>query len=323
MKRYNFLERSLHKIALTSQFMREITFQLEDSVIKKSEYSDNHIFIAGLARSGTTILLNSIYQSNQFASLSYKDMPFPLAPNLWSRLSMHRNITPAIERSHGDGIKISINSPEAFEEIFWKTFENLEERPHELYKRYISLILMKYNKTRYLSKNNQNFKRISLISDAFPNSVILVPFRDPAQQSNSLLSQHLRFIEMAKKHSFTGDYMKLIGHTEFGMHYSPISSKGLIFNNSLDINHWLEQWINSYKDSLERLSSKNNVVFICFERLCSEKRYWDQILTLLKVPNKYSFVFKNPLKKLSVKVNSNLIEKSEFIYKELCSKSVF
>ena len=43
--------------------------------------SDDHVFVSGLARSGTTALLNALYQSGTFASLSYDDMPFILAPN--------------------------------------------------------------------------------------------------------------------------------------------------------------------------------------------------------------------------------------------------
>ena len=41
-----------------------------------------------MARSGSTILLNSIYKTDIFASLTYADMPFVLAPNLWSKISL-------------------------------------------------------------------------------------------------------------------------------------------------------------------------------------------------------------------------------------------
>jgi hypothetical protein len=47
---------------------------------------------------------------------------------------------------------------------------------------------------RYLSKNNNNILRVSTIKKAFPRAIIIVPFRDPLQQSNSLLSQHQRFL---------------------------------------------------------------------------------------------------------------------------------
>ena len=88
MNNYSWLEQKLHKFALSSQFMREVTFDFESTNLPSSSVSDNHIFIAGLARAGTTILLNALYESNNFASLSYADMPFVLAHNLWSKISL-------------------------------------------------------------------------------------------------------------------------------------------------------------------------------------------------------------------------------------------
>ena len=69
MNNYSKLQRFLHRTALSSQFMREIMFDVEQSIFLKKDYNfdDNHVFVAGLARSGTTIFLNAIYQSNQFA----------------------------------------------------------------------------------------------------------------------------------------------------------------------------------------------------------------------------------------------------------------
>ena len=129
MNSYSWLEQNLHKFALSWQFMREVTFDFESTNLPSSSVSENHIFIAGLARAGTTILLNALYESNNFASLTYADMPFVLAPNLWSKISLKRGDTEFKERAHGDGIKVSTESPEAFEEVFWKTFydEEFEE----------------------------------------------------------------------------------------------------------------------------------------------------------------------------------------------------
>ena len=72
---------------LSSQFMREVMFNVEQFVFleKDDNFNDDHVFVAGLARSGTTMLLNAIYQSDQFASLTYDDMPFILAPNFWAK----------------------------------------------------------------------------------------------------------------------------------------------------------------------------------------------------------------------------------------------
>ena len=115
MNNYSWLEQKLHKFALSSQFMREVTFDFESNNIFSSSLTGDHIFITGLARSGTTILLNALYKSNIFASLSYADMPFILAPNLWSKISLSKRDSALKERAHGDGIKVSKESPEAFD----------------------------------------------------------------------------------------------------------------------------------------------------------------------------------------------------------------
>ena len=48
-------------------------------------------------------------------------MPFVLIPLLWSKLSgFVQSKQTKQERSHGDGIFIEHNSPEALEEVFWQ-----------------------------------------------------------------------------------------------------------------------------------------------------------------------------------------------------------
>ncbi len=83
----------------------------------------------------------------------------------------------------------------------------------EFFIKFISLILKKNNKTRYLSKNNQNIRRLNLISEIFPCSKILIPFRDPLQQALSLFSQHMKFGKEQNEDTFVRDYMKWIGHS--------------------------------------------------------------------------------------------------------------
>ena len=107
MKKYSWLQQKLHKLALSFQFIRETAFDVETSLISTRKTNDNHVFLAGLARSGSTILLNAIHASNQFSSLSYQDMPFVLAPNLWSKISRNKKDGNLVERAHGDGIKVS------------------------------------------------------------------------------------------------------------------------------------------------------------------------------------------------------------------------
>ena len=113
-------------------------------------------------------------------------MPFILSPN-FSKLFHKKNIKKK-ERAHGDGITYDFNSPEALDEIF---FDNDEEFIKNELENYIQLILLNNKKSKYLSKNNLNYKRIHLIQSILPNSIFLIPIREPLQHANSLLNQHL------------------------------------------------------------------------------------------------------------------------------------
>ena len=81
------------------------------------------VFITALPRAGTTLLLELCVETGYFASHTYRDMPFVLTPLLWERFSrlFKRSENPR-ERAHGDGMMISMDSPEAFEEIIWKGY---------------------------------------------------------------------------------------------------------------------------------------------------------------------------------------------------------
>ena len=318
MNNYSWLEQKLHKFALSSQFMREVTFDFESTNISSSRETGDHVFIAGLARAGTTILLNALYKSNIFASLSYADMPFVLAPNLWSKISFKKRDLKLKERAHGDGIKVSTDSPEAFEEVFWKTFAEEEyEELEDKFKVYVGNIVQNYKKERYLSKNNQNIKRVECITSIFSKSKILIPFREPIQHAYSLLTQHKKFIEEAKNDKFISKYMKWIGHTEFGPNYIPIYNQNLCFSNDLEINHWIEQWCFTYSAALQSLKKKKNVYFISYEKLCLNKHYWFQIQKLVNIEKHYDFEFRESKKDIKVNIDSRLKEKAISLYFEL------
>lgn len=317
MNNYSWIHQKLHQIALSNHYIRELTFDIESSLIFSEDKNENHVFISGLARSGSTILLNAIYKSNEFSSLSYKDMPFVLAPNIWSKISLHKEKNTQIERAHADGIKISADSPEAFEEVFWMTFDNNQNITKKKFKNYVQLINHSYKKERYLSKNNQNIKRLDLIAEIFPLSTILIPFRNPIQHAFSLLSQHKRFIEYSKKDKFISSYMGWIGHTEFGPNYIPIHNKNLNFIDYYDINHWLEQWYISYQICHDYFNNKENFHFICYEQLCSSKKYWLNILNILNIKETYDFDFYESYKNISLEIDGNIMKKTLNLYTKI------
>src|SRR5262245_61081898 len=125
MKTYNQLSKILHYLNLELSAVREFTFQVEKNLFRRQiqpAKEGEHVFVSGLARSGTTMLMQAIHETNEFASLTYRNMPMILAPNLWSRLTdSFQTGGEAQIRSHGDGVFHEFDSPEALEEVFWKT----------------------------------------------------------------------------------------------------------------------------------------------------------------------------------------------------------
>lgn len=323
MNNYSALQRFLHKIVLSSRLIRKITFEAEEFMFSKKEdnFDDDHIFIAGLARSGTTVLLNAIYQSNQFASLTYDDMPFILAPNFWAKIAPRKIHGDLQERAHGDGIMITTKSPEAFEEIFWETFTHDLKIREEYFVKFISLILKKNNRTRYLSKNNQNIRRLGLISEIFPCSKILIPFRDPLQHGLSLFTQHMKFVKEQNEDTFVRDYMKWVGHSEFGLDYRMIHSSNLLYPNEKDFNHWLEQWYLTYKNILELYDKYENFYLIGYESLCTNSKVWVNIKNLLSINHENKLIFKETKNVIGQTFNKNLAGKCYNLYESLVSKS--
>ena len=140
---YNFIQQRLHNICLNNNFIKKSLFELENLLFyeQKEHNEGNHVFITGLPRSGTTILLENLYNTDQFASLTYAEMPFILSPNLISKINPNPKIKKK-ERMHSDGILYDLKSPEAFEEVFFLTYKNNDEWPIK-FKKYISLILKK------------------------------------------------------------------------------------------------------------------------------------------------------------------------------------
>ena len=216
MQNYSKIQKFLHDLVLSKKFINKSLFELEKIIYLKNKEikNQNHIFITGLPRSGTTSLLNFIYSSDHYASLTYKNMPFILSPN-FSKLFYKKNI-PMKERLHEDGITFDLNSPEALDEIF---FDNEEKFIKNEMLNYIKLILISENKNRYLSKNNLNYKRINLINSILPNSLFLITIREPIQHAYSMLNQHLHFSKLQKENDFIRRYMNYLGHKEFGLNH--------------------------------------------------------------------------------------------------------
>ena len=283
---YGFFSRLLHRIVLGPRFIGQTVFDLEEMSAGRdtSIAVSRPVFIAGLARSGSTILLNALHQTGLYRSLTYRDMPFVLMSGTWKRLSTRSRIDKAAkERAHGDRLLVDYDSPEAFEEVFWRTFygekyiTNERVVPHNPpksvrrnFSRFVHHVIASRTheqQNRYLSKNNNNLLRLPAIKRTFADALIIVPFRDPLQQAMSLLRQHELFSERHAHDKFSMDYMNWLGHYEFGLgrkHYA--YSEASNPHSPMDINYWLQGWHDAYKYALQK--APQDTVFIGYEQLC-------------------------------------------------------
>lgn len=290
---YSLLDRILHKIAFSTYTAQIGIADIEDRMFAdqiKQAAVDRPVFITALPRAGTTLLLESLTQLNEFASHCYRDMPFVLMPLLWNRFpETFRHSGEAKERAHGDGMLVNVDSPEALEEVIWKTFwkkqydkdrihlwpEGENEEFVEFFQNHMKkIIVLRHQeniaRTRYISKNNLNVARIPLIRRIFPEAVVIIPFRDPLHHASSLLEQHRNFLRIHAEDRFAADYMRAIGHFDFGIHLRPIDfdhwydQRGS--QDPQELAFWLEYWAAGYRHLLKQIG--DNVHLFNYRKLC-------------------------------------------------------
>lgn len=271
----------LHKMALSSKATKTLLFDLEKQFFLKSapETSD-HLFICGLARAGTTALLNALHQTGAFASPTFEDMPFILSPNLWQRIAgKFARTTEATERAHGDGLQISASSPEALDEVFWSltdSYQNFTDgiavTPYDLteeaiwdFGNFAALYCARYGKSRYLSKNNNNIFRLNNLAPQLRDATFLMPFRAPDQQAFSLYTQHRKFLQTD---AFGQAYMTWLGHFEFGKTHRRYRFPRSVATDLQPHNpdYWLNTWLETYQYALSVAQKYGNVIPVCYER---------------------------------------------------------
>ena len=280
MSDYSAIDKILHRVYLSNYFIAKSSFELEDSMfgtsIAKIEIAQ-YVFVTGLARAGTTSLMRLIYETDQYASLTYNNMPFLFMPNLWK----NKKDRPETERAHKDGIKVSGKSPEEFDEYFWKVFlkdSYINDRLHvhqiteellDRYKTYVKLVALSQNKTKWLAKNNNNILRIGDLAK-LNNSKILILYRSPVDHASSLLKLHKQFELSQLEDAFVLEYFNYLGHHEFGLNHKPFELVPDLIEemnsyDTSDLNYWIIYWINYYQYVLDNFN--NNYSIISFEDL--------------------------------------------------------
>jgi len=356
---YSYIDRVLHYMAFSVPKLQKLLSELDNDIFEKkikNVSSSNEVFVTGLPRAGTTLILDLLYRTGEFATFTYRNMPFILAPLLWNKITgsfQKEGINK--ERAHGDGMEISFDSPEAFEEIIWieylrniiinnntistLTYDDCTDEFAEVFKITIKKILflesIKKGNTalpRYLSKNNANISRVDFISKLFPDSAILIPFRNPVNQVASLMKQHRQFSIMQEQDKFTRDYMKWLGHFEFGLNFKPINFNSWLGENkissNIDANFWLQYWTNAYKYIL---SNKNeNTYLINYDKLLIDPVNWlNKIAEFIHLDKKEKFIngaelIRSPTTSSKEMLNNSksILEESFGVYHELESTSI-
>ena len=331
---YSIASQALHYMALNWPIFAETAFDLERCLFLKSSpqpVPGRHVFVSGLARAGTTILMREVYRSEQFASLTYADMPFMLCPNAWNIMSRHfLRKRPAQERAQGDGILVDVNSPEALDEVFWRVFEGdvyiksdglyphtPDENTLRWFSNYVRLVLRCRNKTRYLSKNNNNILRLCALRKQFPDAVFLMPIREPASHAQSLLSQHQRFLN---SDGFTRRYMTWLGHYEFGAAQRPfvLAPGNARFTETSGLDYWLEQWIQcySYLDQLFQ-DDAERMYFVPYESLCDLPALWERIAELIHIDGQGKTQFRKSERSVAGSPDPQLTQTAADLYSSI------
>jgi hypothetical protein len=291
---YSALDRSLHRVAFKIYGAQAALADLEDRLFAGQLAvckTDRPVFITALPRAGTTLLLECCAKLPEFACHCYRDMPFVLLPCLWARFSAtFQQAGERRERAHGDGMFIDFDSPEALEEVLWKTFWPQHYRSDRIspwqdeadgefrafFRSHMrKIILLRGGQgahmARYVSKNNLNLARIRMLRRLFPDSVIVVPFRQPLHHAASLLEQHCNFLRLHENDPFACEYMRAIGHYDFGKNLCPVDFGGWIdewqSQDAQSLAFWLKYWVVTYR---HLLTQSDDLFLLSYEALCED-----------------------------------------------------
>lgn len=258
---------------------------------------DRPIYVTGMARSGTTILLEILAEHPSTASHLYKDYPFVLTPVLWNWFLDRATSEGAepIERFHKDRIRITPESPEAMEEIVWMAFFPDSHDPfttnvldgnahHPEFERFYTNHIRKIERLRqgqrYLAKGNYNLARLDYIAKLFPDALFVIPVRNPVSHVASLMKQHNLFTAAENQSSRILNRMRRAGHFEFGLDRRPLNFGDVTqvrrilshWQEGREIRGWAANWAATYGHVASRLAADRDLaertIIVRYEDLC-------------------------------------------------------
>lgn len=256
------------------------------------------VYVTGLARSGSTMLLEILGWQPGVVTHRYRDFPMLHVPVLWNRFLSYaggKEDTPR-ERAHRDGIVITRESPEAFEEVLWMSFFrdlhdetrssvlDADTRHPEFenhYRDHIRKLLLLRGGQRYVSKGNYNVTRLGYLLRMFPDARFVVPVRNPYWHVASLMKQHKLFIAGQTRHPRARAHLARAGHFEFGLDRRAIhTGDGAAVQRVLecwregrDVEGWARYWSLIYDFVLRLLATDRALaeatLIVSYEHLCS------------------------------------------------------
>lgn len=332
-----------HKFHYLFDFFSNLENKIISNHFKDIEIEDQ-IYICGYARSGTTAILNLINSTNKFGSLKYNSLPFVTLPFLWKKISLKiYDKNKDIYRYHDDEIKINSESPDSFEEIFWKNYiksyyENfykinindyLDDDFLYKYKIFLKKILFIEKKRKFLSKSNNNLFRINYLLKNFPSAKFIICIREPMEHCNSLLRVHNLFLKYNLQNNNFSKYLKNLGHFEFGQTRKTIEigkfdMTNAYWNNNKDFEGYIQQWINIHSyifELLQKMNKKNYIIIDNAEMINYPDGGIVKLSNFLKID--INFFNQNLIRKnknhYDTKINSKLTFNALKVYRNLKS----
>jgi len=272
------------------------------------------IFIAGLARAGTTIMLEMLSKNPDLATHQYQHLLMPYIPYAINLVTNNMKIqAKPSERVHQDGIIIDQNSPEVVEEIFWQEFFNNAHNQNisniigkevqkpkfeSFYKNHIKKLLLSQNASRYLTKNNYNVTRLEYLLKLFPNSKFILMIRNPINQIASLIKQTELFLNIERQKPLFQDWLQMIGHHEFGNGLKCINTgnpeminriRNLWKNKKTTVKGWAYYWHSIYEYIANLLEENTEIkkasYIVNYDELCENSEVIiNKLIEFLELP---------------------------------------
>lgn len=257
---------------------------------------DRPVFVAGLPRSGSTILLQMLATAPGFTAQRYADLPLLWTPYAWNWLLQRLSLrsTAMVERSHRDRVLVNRDSPEALDEPLWQhffPFLHQEQRSellaadvdHPVFESFLRAHLAKLLHVRaarrYVAKSNYGLQRLAYLGRIFPDARFVVPYRSPHAHLASLLKQEQLYAGAPDR---VLRHIGAIGHHEFGrqrriLHLGDselLAQLRAEFAAGNPAQAWLRLWIRAYELMLDTVAADpqlaTRVHRVDYERLCAQ-----------------------------------------------------